>query len=136
MINSAVITADIVNSMRLGPGNRKRLMSAVTRVTRLYKLEFYRGDSFQVYMKDAGEALRLLLQLRSAAKSIDEGGMAMPVCDIRAAIGIGTVKTPVKDLRTATGAAFVLSGKSLDTLQKPGQRLTMVSGKLSPANTP
>ncbi len=104
-------------------------MRAIANVTRLYQLEVYRGDSFQVYVKEAGDAMRLLLQLRAAAKSIDEGGIALPVFDIRAAIGIGTVKTPVKDLRTATGNAFILSGKSLDALQKPDQRLVMVSGQ-------
>ncbi|HYK56415.1 MAG TPA: hypothetical protein VEV15_08025, partial [Flavisolibacter sp.] len=88
-----------------------------------HKYEFFRGDSFQVYVKSPADALSLLLQMRIAAMKLP-AETSMPVADIRGSIGIGVVKPPIKDLRTASDEAFILSGRSFDKM-KPGQRLTI-----------
>ena len=49
----AVLTGDIVNSTLLDPVAGKGLQKALKGALTSYLHEFYRGDSFQVYMKDA-----------------------------------------------------------------------------------
>ena len=123
MSNGAVITADIVNSTRLSKAETKKLMKNLLALLQPHKYEFFRGDSFQVYVKTPADALLVLLQMRTAAMKLPTE-TSMPVADIRASIGIGAVKPPLKDLRTASDEAFILSGRTFDKM-KPGQRLTI-----------
>lgn len=123
MTSGAVITADIVNSTRLSKSVTKKLDKNLMVVLEPHRHEFYRGDSFQVYMKDATAALHLVLQLRTAAMKIETAG-SMPLTDVRCSLGIGSVKTPVRDLKTATDEAFVLSGRAFDKME-PGERFVM-----------
>lgn len=115
----AVITADIVGSTLLTKAALKKLMKELNLLLSAYQYEFFRGDSFQVYMKSAADALPLILKLRLAAARQSPSDFA---CDIKAAVGIGEVKSTVRVLHTATDEAFVLSGRAFDTL-KPPQRL-------------
>jgi hypothetical protein len=121
MTAAAVITADIVNSTMLTKSESKKLMKSLVAILQDYQYEFYRGDSFQVYIKSPVEALWVLLQLRAAAMKTTPD-RSMPVADIRACIGIGSVKPPVRSLKTATDEAFILSGRTFDAI-KPDQRL-------------
>ncbi|RYY54851.1 MAG: hypothetical protein EOO09_12755 [Chitinophagaceae bacterium] len=109
---AAVITADIVNSTLLEKQQEKKLVQQLTQLMEPYKGEFYRGDSFQVYLKDPADALKLLLKMRMEARQYGQG------YDIRAAIGIGEVNTPVRKLGVASGEAFVLSGRALEEMSK------------------
>lgn len=118
---SAVITADIVNSTKVSKADYKKLMKVLNIVLESYQHEFFRGDSFQVFAKSANEALLILLQLRTAAIKISSEEM---VVDIRASIGLGTIKLPVKSLKTASGDIFILSGRAFDQLTK--ERLVIV----------
>lgn len=115
----AVITADIVGSTLLTKAGLKKLMKELDGILTGHSYEFFRGDSFQVYVKSAEEALLLILKLRTTAVKYSPKDFG---CDIRAAIGIGEVKSIIKVLHTATDEAFVLSGRAFDTL-KPPQRL-------------
>jgi hypothetical protein len=117
----AVITADIVNSTLLTPADEKKLVETLSLVLTSNKYEFYRGDSFQVYIKKPQHALNVLLQTRTIARKIS------PDHDIRASIGIGEVNTHLRKLSTATDEAFILSGRSFDTLSKTSNRLTIKS---------
>jgi hypothetical protein len=127
MLNpSAVITADIVNYTRLSRADEKKLISILSSLLSEHKFEFYRGDSFQVYVKEAEDALKLTLQIRAAAKKFMQKS-AMPVTDVRASIGIGQVNTPVRTLRTASGEAFIISGRNFDEMRRPDQRLVIQS---------
>ncbi|HEX5025107.1 MAG TPA: hypothetical protein VFV68_07530 [Agriterribacter sp.] len=107
---AAVITGDIVNSMLLAPKLEKKMITQLGVLLKGHKFEFYRGDSFQVYVKNPYEALELLFRLRAQARcySLDH--------DVRGSIGIGKINMPLRDLRTATGEAFVLSGRAFDKL--------------------
>ncbi|MGZ5286526.1 MAG: helix-turn-helix transcriptional regulator [Flavisolibacter sp.] len=130
MALSAVITADIVNSTRLSRVNLKAVMKAITTVFAGQKIEFFRGDSFQVYVKSPAEALPLLLQARSVTLKMSNG-----ISDIKACVGIDQVSLPVKELSTAAGEAFILSGRAFDDM-KTNKRLLMISGeKNSTVNT-
>jgi hypothetical protein len=120
---SAVITADIVNSTRLLKTDAKKLMKNLESILNEYNYEFFRGDSFQVYLKSPKDALGILLQMRTAAMKLPSETF-MPLADIRASIGIGQVKQPVKSLQTASDEAFVLSGRAFDKME-PAQRLVI-----------
>lgn len=122
----AVITADIVNSTRLKKAEEKMLMSNLSSILKLYKFEFYRGDSFQAYLPDPTPALKVVLQARAAAKRLSSG-FSSPFADVRASIGIGNITTPVRDLKTAKGEAFLLSGRAFDDMSKSGKRLKIQS---------
>lgn len=124
MIIAAVITADIVNSTRLGRMESQQLTRRLRSVLAPYKFEFYRGDSFQVYISEPEKALDILLRLRTMARIINAD------CDIRASIGIGRIKSRFRKLSTAAGEAFMLSGRAFDELSKTESRLVMQSYRL------
>lgn len=123
MAPAAVITADLVHSTLLSKPDEKKLLKALEEIFQHHKLEFYRGDSFQVYVKDAAEALRLTLRARAEALKMVPPSTET-IFDVRASIGIGVVHSPVRSLKTASGEAFVLSGRAFDELP-PDQRLSI-----------
>ncbi len=128
MILSAVITADIVNSTRLSKTEYKKLVKNLEEILEPYQHEFFRGDSFQVFVKSPNEALRVVLQARTVAMKLSETSPS----DIRASIGIGQVKLPVKSFQTASGDVFILSGRSFDKMIKD-ERLIIVSDEKNKA---
>jgi hypothetical protein len=118
---SAVLTADIVNSMQLDRLQEKSLQKQLQSIAKGYPIEFYRGDSFQVFLRDAAPALQLALLFRCAATKIDPGeGKGF---DIRISIGLGAVKLPVRSLALAKGEAFTLSGRAFDNFKETERRL-------------
>lgn len=121
MSMQAVITADIVNSTALSTSEGKRLKEKFNTILKDHRFEYYRGDSFQVLIKQPGNALTTVLQLRSEAKKI-----AIQY-DIRCSIGIGEVKPSTKKLSTASDAAFIISGRAFDSLTGVDQRLIITS---------
>lgn len=125
MTFSAVVTGDIVASTKLGGAVLRKLLKEFSGLLLPHVHEFYRGDSFQAYLKEPSAALGLVLQMRTAAARIVPDA-AVPLSDLRASIGIGKVRAPVKHLRTATDEAFVLSGRAFDAMKAP-QRLTIVA---------
>ena len=122
----AVITGDIVNSTLLPPEEEKRLIKLLEKIMEDLKHEFFRGDSFQVYIKDPGEALRLALICRTAAIGLQPEEFP-PISDVRLSIGLGPVDTPVRALATAKGQAFLLSGRAIDAMDKKEGRLIIVT---------
>ncbi len=126
MTIQAVLTGDIVNSTGLTTAIEKKLFRVVQELFIAHKVEFFRGDSFQVYVRDPKEALKLALLSRTAAISLFKGEKLI-LSDIRISIGVGTVETPVKTLRTAKGEAFLLSGRKFDEIAKSSRRLAIVA---------
>jgi hypothetical protein len=120
----AVLTGDIVNSTLMNEAREKKLANSLKEVYTDHKMEFFRGDSFQAYVKDPKQALRLALLSRTLAISLFKDDIT--VSDIRISIGLGTVHLPVRSLNTARGEAFILSGRSFDDISKSGQRLAIV----------
>lgn len=124
----AVMTGDIVNSTLIGPDMQELLLKELTQVLSAYLIEFYRGDSFQVYLKDPAGALRLALLCRSLAISLTATEDQPALSDIRISIGLGPVVLPVRAPGMARGEAFLLSGRGLDEIQKTESRLSISSG--------
>ncbi|HZE86072.1 MAG TPA: hypothetical protein VE035_17250 [Puia sp.] len=124
----AVLTADIVNSTKLDKAVEKALVKEFEKILKPYQYEFYRGDSFQVYVKEPEKSLWVALVCRTAAISMTAGEGEMPVSDLKVSIGIGSVSKPVRSLGTAKGTAFLLSGRSLDYMQGTARRLGVTTG--------
>jgi hypothetical protein len=128
MAIQAVLTGDIVNSTKLTAAKEAKLSSTLIEMFVDYdsKFEFYRGDSFQAYVKNPVNALRLALLSRSAAIRLFKEEKIV-LSDIRISIGIGEVTTPVRSLKTAKGDAFILSGRKFDEIMKNHQRLAITT---------
>ncbi len=129
MAIQAVLTGDIVNSTKLTAAKEAKLSSTLIDIFVDYdsKFEFYRGDSFQAYVKNPVNALRLALLSRSAAIRLFKEDKLV-LSDIRISIGIGKITTPVRSLKTAKGEAFILSGRKFDEILKNHQRLAISTG--------
>lgn len=125
IVLGAVITADIVNSTAMGSKAVAELRSILEQLINANQakfLSFYRGDSFQSYLVDPYPAYRQALSLRAAAR-IFENQLPEIKTDLKISIGIGSIETPVTQIKTAQGEAFLLSGRGLDELEKTGRRL-------------
>jgi len=122
----AVLTGDIVNSTLLEPLQEKKLLKLLQHILSDHKQEFFRGDSFQAYIKESSQALRNALQCRTAAIGL-QPDQSPAVSDVRISIGIGQVESPVRTLATAKGEAFLLSGRALDATDKTEGRLIIIT---------
>jgi hypothetical protein len=122
----AVLTGDIVNSTLLDAEQEKKLLKELQTLLSPYKYEFFRGDSFQVYLPDASGALKISLLCRITAIALMPENSPV-TSDIRISVGIGEVKSPVTNLATAKGEAFLLSGRALDNLEKTEGRLIITT---------
>jgi hypothetical protein len=122
----AVLTGDIVNSTRLKKVTEKKLLKILTAALAKYQFEFYRGDSFQVYVKNPFEALQTALLCRTAAISVSKNE-TINLSDVRISIGIGAVTMQVKTLGTAKGEAFILSGRAFDEMTGIDTRLVIAT---------
>ena len=126
MAIQAILTGDIVNSTRLGPGREKKLMKTLQQIFNKYKLEFYRGDSFQAFLDDATIALQTALLCRTYAISMSDEKTGDSF-DVRLSIAAGKTKTPVKALSVSHGESFVLSGRAFDEMIKAEKRLAIIT---------
>ena len=134
MTAGAVLTADIAGSTRLPKASLSKLLKQLSQVLQPYTHEFFRGDSCQVFVKDPAEAYTILLRLRVIALRIQAGG-SVPASDVRASIGIGPVRLPLKTIRTATDEAFVLSGRLFETMKPPDRLLVAAPENNTALNT-
>ena len=114
----AVLTGDIIKSRLLPKGDldavRSSLLKAVDVAKRWKrglvegKPEFFRGDAWQLLLKDMALAMRVGVFLR--AKLLAEGK-----ADSRISIGLGKVENiSSRKVSLSTGEAFLLSGHGLD----------------------
>lgn len=124
MVLKAILTCDIVNSTKISAAKEKKLKAVLSEVLADCKVEFYRGDSFQVLVDTPEDALQLALLCRVAAINLYKDNK-IQIADVRISIGVGTVKTPIKTLSTAKGEAFILSGRMFDTIAKTNQRIAI-----------
>ena len=122
---ATIITADVVNSTLLEKKQRTELFKSISKMVKPYKHDFYRGDSFQVFIKDNHTALELCLKLRLLGKKQNKNRKSD--LDIRIAVGIGEVKSPLRDIRQATDEPFILSGRMLDSMDHSTGRLRIIT---------
>jgi hypothetical protein len=118
---TSIITGDIVNSRKL-PSNiwidgLKKLFN--TKGENPIEWEIYRGDEFQLEIKNVEEALLAALEIKAYLKSIK--------LDARMSIGIGDKTYQADKISESNGTAFVRSGELFDTLKKQKTTLAINS---------
>jgi len=123
MAIQAILTGDIVNSTRLGTSREKKLMKTLQQVFNNNKFEFYRGDSFQLFLNDATAALQTALLCRTFAISLSDADHF----DVRISIAAGKAKTPSKALSASRDEPFILSGRAFDEMIKQEKRLAIIT---------
>lgn len=116
---TSIITGDIIKSR--GQKNPEvwltNLKSALTYLEVEDKhWEIYRGDSFQIEIKDITKSFEAAIYIKAAIKMIK--GL-----DVRLAIGVGEKTYQGKDVTESNGEAFVFSGETFETLKKGKQNL-------------
>ncbi|WP_322550647.1 SatD family protein [Flavobacterium psychraquaticum] len=72
--------------------------------------EIYRGDEFQIEIKDCEEALLIAFQIKAFLRTIS--------LDARMSIGIGEKTSTAKRISESNGSAFVYSGEAFDVMKK------------------
>ena len=117
-IITGVITGDIVQSRKshnpLWLAKLKKILSLEGKSPRTWQI--YRGDSFQVEIRDPSAALMAAIRIKSAVKTIKN-------LDVRMAIGVGEKKYASGKIAESDGEAFVHSGERFETLKK--EKLTL-----------
>lgn len=139
----AVITGDIIESTKMLPEHRELLVKKIQQALKTwekafkFRSEFFRGDSFQCYLTNPADALRIALLLKTFIRSLNptnvftvtskknpanQSSVLLPsnIIDARIAVGIGEAEAGPK-LVTSGGMAFVLSGHLLDELKNRKQ---------------
>jgi len=121
----AVITGDIVASSRLFHEKREKLHQVMVESSRYLQESFegtvpigvdiFRGDSWQMLLSEPTQALRLALFYRAILRA----KMELHRFDTRMAIALGHVDSvPGNRVSEGYGEAYLLSGKSLETMPK------------------
>ena len=119
---TSVITGDLVQSRLTHQsawlGKLKKILALEGKSPRNW--EIYRGDSFQVEVRDPQEAFLTAIRIKAAIKTVKN-------LDVRMAIGIGDKKFSSRRIVESDGEAFVHSGETLETLKKSRQTLAIKS---------
>lgn len=145
----AIITGDLIDSSKYSPGQKQQAMDALKQVLEeerqegqpyQLKYEMFRGDSAQIEVLQVEKALALAILLRAALKKLPNLGQepgkpagkqppvsSKPFADIRLSIGIGEAEFKHDRIVESDGEAYRLSGRTLDTMKKKGQKLILQS---------
>lgn len=149
----AVITGDLINSRQIPIEKRQQVYDFMADAYHHFairrgwldttKLEFFRGDSFQVLVDKPEMALRVALFLRARLRSVYgrndmqnepnlskylRKGNRKKLWDARIAIGIGDVSRRSESVLNSDGEAFVLSGHTLDKMKYNEQIAIKIQG--------
>lgn len=118
-IITSVITGDIIKSRaQVSPETWMKVLKEALSFLSTDKAywEIYRGDSFQIEIKDISSCFMAALYIKACIKSIH--GL-----DVRLAIGIGNKTYEGEHVTESNGEAFIFSGETLETLKKEKQNL-------------
>jgi len=118
-MTTSVITGDIVKSRNQTDPNAwidalKKALSHLSADQNYW--DVYRGDSFQIEVKDYFSSFEHAVYIKACIKMIK--GL-----DVRLAIGIGAKTYQGKNVTESNGEAFIFSGETLETLKKEKQNL-------------
>ncbi len=119
MAITSVITGDIIKSRQQKASGLwlTVLKSSLSKLGSEGKdWEIYRGDSFQIEIKDLSKTLQSCLYIKACLKTIKN-------LDVRLAIGIGSKTYNADTVSESNGEAFLFSGNTLEGLKKENQNL-------------
>ena len=117
-----IITGDIIKSRKSAP---KKWMNDLKELFQNFgkspnDWEIYRGDEFQLEVKNPEDALFIALHIKAFLKSIK--------LDARMSLGFGDKTYKARKLTESNGSAFVRSGELFETLKKQKINLAVNSG--------
>lgn len=117
-----ILTADIVKSRKLSSkkwiDDLKALLLTFGKSPNDW--EIYRGDEFQMEIKNPEDALFIAFQIKAFFKSIN--------LDVRMSLGFGDKTYKTRKITESNGTAFVRSGETFETLKKQKLNLAINSG--------
>lgn len=114
-----VITSDIVGSSQIKPEFRVDLLTClITMEEELqcvspFRMELYRGDSFQLLVEDPAMTAKIAILLRAGLIYHTPNKE-----DAKVSIGIGGIDFISENIVTSDGEAFMYSGRQLDNMGK------------------
>lgn len=118
----AIITGDIIHSVKVSPKTwlvkLKSVLHTIGKSPAAWQI--YRGDSFQLMVKDPADALSVAILIKATLRSI-------PPLDVRMAIGIGDISYLATKITESNGSAFVHSGEKFESLKTEKQNLALRS---------
>lgn len=121
----AIITGDIVNSRRKKSidwiDGFKKLLHTYGKTPADW--EIFRGDEFQIEIKNTEEVLVTALQIKAYFKSLN--------LDVRMSIGFGDKSYKSRKISESNGTAFARSGEVFETLKKQKINLAVNSGDIA-----
>lgn len=118
-----VITGDIIESSAIQIKYRDLLLESVRKVAdelaviEPIKIEFFRGDSFQMVVDGPENAMKIAVLLRAGLKSRTPKEFKKP-WDARLSLGVGTISYHANNIVVSDGEAFQYSGRELDGMGK------------------
>ncbi len=117
-----ILTADIINSRKLSSkkwmNDFKQLLNSFGKSPNDW--EIYRGDEFQLEIKNPEDAFLIAFQIKAFFKSIS--------LDVRMSLGFGDKTYKTKKITESNGSAFIRSGELFETLKKQKINLAVNSG--------
>jgi len=118
----AIITGDVINSSDNHPSHwLSALKTVFNRIGKSPGVwEIYRGDSFQLMVKDPVQALTRAIEIKATVKTL-------PGMDVRMAIGLGEMTYQASRITESNGTAFIHSGEKFERLKKEKQNLALQS---------
>jgi hypothetical protein len=119
----AVITGDLVRSNKIPT---KIWTNALKEVLSRYGSSpkawvIYRGDEFQLEIKEAKDALEAAILIKAFIKSLGN-------IDVRLSIGVGKKEHNSSKITESNGSAFVNSGRSFEEIKKSRSTILFTSG--------
>ncbi|SHI53325.1 SatD family (SatD) [Mesonia phycicola] len=121
---TSVITGDIINSksVKLPKAYLEQIRTTLQVLGKEHTdWEIFRGDSFQIEIKDPLNVFWQCVYIKASLKTIKE-------LDARMAIGIGEKTYHAKTISEANGSAFINSGEVFETLKKEKSNLLINTG--------
>lgn len=131
-----VITGDIIESSVIQIEYRDLLLESVRKIANELsviepvKIEFFRGDSFQMIINHPENAIKIAILLRAGLKS-HTPKECKKLWDARLSLGVGTISYHANNIVVSDGEAFQYSGRELDEI---GKRRLIVKTRWSDAN--
>jgi hypothetical protein len=120
-----ILTGDIINSRKLPS---KKWIDDLKAMFQLFgktpnDWEIYRGDEFQLEIKNPEHALLIAFQIKSFFKSVN--------LDVRMSLGFGDKTYKARKITESNGSAFVRSGELFETLKKQKLNLALSTGDIA-----
>ncbi|MCC5808166.1 MAG: hypothetical protein JJU00_17700 [Opitutales bacterium] len=133
---AAVLTGDVVRSSEAGKAALRRLPGLLRGAGKaaadilpdagVSGIDIFRGDSWQIFVRDPSAALHAALLVRSFL--LGGGARGEPAWDTRVAFGFGTVdRLDKRKVSRSQGAAFAASGAALDSLADSRARMAVAA---------